>query len=390
MVCPVFKASGGKEPYSARGKNHLAGLTEYKQPTPAFEDIFAKCLLCGACTKACPRGIDVTREVIRARSGFSRFYGEHGFEKFLARKMLHHPEVLVAARVAGRAAAGLLAGRLPKESGLRLRLAMFEPAPPDIAEPVPRPVNLPEGAQRLCYFPGCSAQYLYPEIVEACREIFGHFSWALEIPEGLACCGLAVHAAGDGDGARRLACKNIAALEKNEYPILISCGSCYAHLSHYTELFAGEPEWLRRAEKVCGRLVEMSQFLDGLLTSAGGIPGLQKSTGTFRVFYHDPCHLRNDLDITQEPRRILRGLPGVELLELPDGPQCCGQGGLFHIGAPRLSALIRDDLVTKVFALQPDVITSTCSGCLMQWKTAVSAAGVGVQVLHLAEFLRML
>ncbi len=388
MVCPVYKASGGKEPYSARGKNHLAGLKEYERPTPIYEDIFAKCLLCGACTKACPRSIDVTREVIRARSGFSRFYGEHGFEKFLARKILHHPEILAAARVTGRVAAALLSGRLPRESGLRLRLAMVETAWPDISEPVSRSSQLSEGTRRLCYFPGCSAQYLYPEIVDANRGIFARFSLALDIPEGLGCCGLAVHAAGDGEGARRLARKNIAALEKNDGPILVSCGSCFAHLSHYPGLFADEPEWLQRAEKICGRLAEMSQFLDGLLAATGGVPVKdQQSSVTYRVFYHDPCHLRYDLNITREPRRILRGLPGVELLELPDGPQCCGQGGLFHVGAPELSARIRDDLAHKVFALRPDVITSTCSGCLMQWKTAVSAAGANVHVMHLSEFI---
>lgn len=389
MVCPVFKASGGKEPYSARGRNHLAGLAEYEQPTPVFEDIFAKCLLCGACTKACPRGIDVTREVIRARSGFSRLYGEHGFEKFLARTVLQRPEMLAAARVAGRVAASLLAGRLPKESGLRLRLAMFEVDGPAVAElePVGRPIEPAPGTQRLSYFPGCSAAYLYPEIVDACREVFARSSYALDTPAGLTCCGLAVHAAGDGEGARRLARKNIAAFEKSDSSILVSCGSCFAHLSHYPELFADDPDWRRRAETVRGRLVEMSRFLDGLPT-AGGEAAKQESAGKTRVFYHDPCHLRNDLDITREPRRLLRGLPGVELLELPDGPQCCGQGGLFHLGAPRLSAIIRDDLAAKVLALRPDAITSTCSGCLMQWKTAVAAAGGGVRVLHLAELLR--
>jgi glycolate oxidase iron-sulfur subunit len=60
---------------------------------------------------------------------------------------------------------------------------------------------------------------------------------------------------------------------------------------------------------------------------------------------------------------------------------------LFHIGAPEISALIRDRLATKVQALAPDVITSTCSGCLMQWRLAVAAAGIPVKVLHLAELM---
>ena len=389
VVCPVFKASGSKEAYSARGKNHLATVAEYEQPTAAFEDIFAKCLLCGACSKACPRGIDVTREVIRTRSGFSRFYGEHGFQKYLARKALHHPEILGAARVAGRAAAALLLARLPKESGLRLRLAMFDKVPATLPTQVARPADRKAGMRPLAYFPGCSAEYLYPEIVAACREIFGHFSYTLEIPEGLGCCGLAVQAAGDVEGARALARRNIEALEAGDAPILISCGSCFAHLTHYQELFTDDPVWLARAEKVGARLVEMSQFLDELLASGGEKTAARQSAKPVRVFYHDPCHLRNDLDITREPRRILTSLPGVELLELPDGPQCCGQGGLFHLGAPELSARIRDDLAAKVLAMRPDVITSTCSGCLMQWKSAIAAADTVVPVLHLAEFMQL-
>jgi glycolate oxidase iron-sulfur subunit len=97
--------------------------------------------------------------------------------------------------------------------------------------------------------------------------------------------------------------------------------------------------------------------------------------------------LRHGLNITREPRNVLKRFSTVKLLELEDGPQCCGQGGLFHIGAPELSALIRDDLAGKVLAMKPDVITSSCSGCLMQWKTAIAAAGCKMPVLHLADLL---
>jgi glycolate oxidase iron-sulfur subunit len=387
VVCPVYKASGGREAYSARGKNHLAGLPEYQRPTAAFEDIFAKCLLCGACSKACPRGIDVTREVIRARAGFSRYYGEHGFEKYLARKMLHRSEILGSMRTVGRAVSRLTR-RLPKDSGLRLRLAMFEPQEAKLPSLRRRAVRPPAGAKNIIYFPGCSAEYLFPEIAEACRDLFAGHSFDLATPQGLGCCGLAVLAAGDLAGAGRLARRNIEILERLEGQILVSCASCFAHLRQYRELLADDPLWRDRAEAVSGRLVEMMQFLDGLLP-----PAPEKKTGDEegrlqRVFYHDPCHLRHDLNITAEPRRILRRLQGVELVELPDGPQCCGQGGLFHLGAPELAACIRDDLAAKVLALHPDIITSTCSGCLMQWKTAVAAAGSTVPVVHLAELLR--
>jgi glycolate oxidase iron-sulfur subunit len=78
----------------------------------------------------------------------------------------------------------------------------------------------------------------------------------------------------------------------------------------------------------------------------------------------------------------------MEVIELPGGSRCCGQGGLFHVAHPDISAAIRDQLVQDVLALKPDVVTSTCSGCLMQWQQGLVAAGSEIKVLHLAELLK--
>ncbi len=386
-VCPVYRASGN-ESYSARGKQHLAEVFADRQPSPVFEDIYSKCLLCGACSTVCPRKLDIPGEVAAARTGFSAFYGEHGYQKFLARKVLGNPVLLGAARLLGRPAADLLGRRLPADSGLRLRLAMFnEPSGPaidDAASAAARPQA--DDLKEIAYFPGCAARYLYPEIVAEIESVLAGFGYRLCTPDGQACCGLAMQAAGKPDEARRAACKNIGALEQTDGPILVSCGSCYAQLASYRHLFAEDAQWRRRAEAISERVVEISRFIDGLLTRS---PVSDSSeTTNLRVFYHDPCHLRHGAGITDEPRSILRSLPGVDLLELPDGPQCCGQGGLFHLGAPELSAAIRDDLGGKILALEPDVITTTCSGCLMQLKTAMAAAGRDVPVVHLAHLVK--
>lgn len=359
------------------------------KPSPVFEDIFSKCLLCGACVAACPRGVDIPGEVRRARTGFRTFYGEHGYRKFLARKVLENPELLGVARRFGGTFARLLAEKLPEESGLRLQLAIFDSGAAPDSTRVPAAAPVPAGKNSLVYFPGCSGSYLYPEIIESCRTIFRSIGHELVIPEGLVCCGLAMDAAGDTTRSRELARRNILALERHEGSIMVSCGSCYAHLRRYAEVLADDPAWSDRVEYVTGRLVEMSRLLDeSLPAEAGQEANSRQSAGQkIKVFYHDPCHLRHGQQITREPRNVLRRFSQVQLLELADGPQCCGQGGLFHLGAPELSALIRDDLVGKVLELEPDVITSSCSGCLMQWKTAIAAAGRKTPVLHLAELL---
>ncbi|MCB2216170.1 (Fe-S)-binding protein [Desulfofustis glycolicus] len=386
-VCPVYRASGN-EIYSARGKQHLAEVFADRQPSPVFEDIYSKCLLCGACSTVCPRKLDIPEEVAAARSTFSALYGEHGYQKFLARKVLGHPVLLGAARLLGRPAAELLGRRLPADSGLRLRLALFNEASGLAGDHAASEVASPQAGDltELAYFPGCAARFLYPEIVTEIESVLAGFGYRLRIPGGQGCCGLAMQAAGKADEARRAARKNIGALEQTGGPILVSCGSCYAHLASYRHLFANDDEWRQRAETISERVVEISRFVDDLLTRRP-VAGSGEATN-LRVFYHDPCHLRHGAGITGEPRSILRSLPGVELLELPDGPQCCGQGGLFHLGAPELSAAIRDDLGGKILALQPDVITTTCSGCLMQLKTAMAAAGSDVPVVHLAKLVK--
>ncbi|MBM1003212.1 MAG: 4Fe-4S dicluster domain-containing protein, partial [Desulfofustis sp. PB-SRB1] len=140
-VCPVYKVSGN-EAYSARGKRHLKEVYGDDTPSPVVEDIFSKCLLCGACASVCPRHLDITDDVQQARQDFSAFYGEHGYQKFLARQALNRPYLLGAARVLGKQAARLLFDRLPADSGLRLRLAMFAEDQPEGAHKnvtLPRP-----------------------------------------------------------------------------------------------------------------------------------------------------------------------------------------------------------------------------------------------------------
>ena len=387
MVCPVYRVTG-QEAHTARGKIHLTQLPELRGKGTVFEDIFSKCLLCGACATVCPRGIDVCREVVDARAAFPAIYGAHGFEKYLARKALAHPETLSALRVLGRVGAEFLSRYLPEESGLRLRLALFQQDVGAIPVlPVQKNVFPADSRPKeaLTYFPGCAALYLFPEIATSCHSLAAGLEYALHVPDGLSCCGLAALSAGDRREAKRHARKNITALEQSTGPILVSCASCYAHLRRYGDLFADDQLWRSKAEALSARLLELSCFLDQSLPS-----GLAKQTAggkKVRVYYHDPCHFRHGLRIIEEPRQALHRIPDLELLELPDGPECCGQGGLFHIGAPDIAVVIRDTLAAKVLALAPDVITSTCSGCLMQWRLAVEVAGSRVQVLHLAELL---
>lgn len=387
VVCPVYNASG-KECYSARGKNHLLEVYGPDNISSTFEDIFSKCLLCGACTTVCPRGIDIVETVTATRAKFDKFYGSHGFEKYLARKVLEKPELLAGARIVG-SLTNTLAKNLPKESGLRFRLAMFDSDIKDLLPATNKKTAQTTGAENLenvTYFPGCSASYLYPKSIDATKTLVAKLGYSLEIPSGLGCCGLAQKTAGDIDKAKQCAKQNIESLEKTTGTILVTCGSCWAHLKNYPSLFTEEPDWQHRAESIKIRLKEVTQFLATSIVE-NSTPQPPSNTTELRVFYHDPCHLRNENKVTKEPRDILSSIPHVTLLELEDGPQCCGSGGLFTLGAPELSGKIGDNLATKVLEMKPDVITTTCSSCYMQWKKMLAKHNSPVKLLFLTELL---
>jgi glycolate dehydrogenase iron-sulfur subunit len=385
VVCPVYRTSG-RESHTARGKLHLLETLGLTKSSSVFVDIFSACLLCGACTAVCPRQIDISKELIAARKSFSALAGPHAYEKYLARKLLDYPGSLAGFRFLGKACGKLLGGRLPGGSGLRLRLALFQDdaftvyADEQSWDAVP-------GGTRLTWFPGCSARYLFPDIIGSCKSLLAHSSFSLHYPDDLACCGLADWAAGDIEGARESGRKNIEAMEATEGPIMVSCASCYAQLKKYPELFTGEGDtsWRTRAKEMASRVVELSEFLENQNPDRND-PAFECEQ-KLRVFYHDPCHLRHGTGSVDKARQQLQKTGTIEVLELPDGPRCCGQGGLFHVAHPEISASIRDQLVHDVLALAPDVVTSTCSGCLMQWQQGLAAAGSEVKVLHLAQLL---
>ncbi len=377
VVCPVFRDSG-RESHTARGKLHLLDVLGLERASAEFIDIFSACLLCGACTAICPRSIDIVDRLVTARNSFSSLSGPHGYEKYLARKLLEYPGSLAGLRA--------LAQYLPADSGLRLRLGIVEknsvlPFLKERQHP-----SLPkEFTKTVSWFPGCSARYLYPDIMTTCRSLFAVDGMQLNIPESLSCCGLADWAAGDLRGAQKKARRNIEIFEKLEGDILVSCASCYSHLKQYPVLFETDKSWQQRAQLVASRCVELSH---GLAKRSRTQPGVQEKTDPkYRVFYHEPCHFRHDAEFEDKTIQQLQAIREIELVTLENGSRCCGQGGLFHLAHPEISTHIRDQLVKDVLRLQPDVVTTSCSGCLMQWQQGINASGGRVKVLHVAQLL---
>lgn len=381
-ACPVFQVTG-REYHGGRGKLHLLSRLDPHAASATYADILSRCLLCGACEAVCPRGLAIASEIVAARRQLSRKAGEHGFLRFLAREILAHPPL-----TKGLGALLRLAAKLPAESGLRLRLGLPADLPRAAAAP-PAPVaSAPHPAPALGYFAGCFATHLQPAIATAiaalCRKT-GQPAPMAASSQG--CCGLSAHAAGDFETAKELARRNIAAFADSDAPILVGCASCLSHLAGYPDLLADDPAWRERATAFAGRLTELSTFLLAALADRPLTPLAAGHAAPRPVLYHDPCHLRFQLEITAPPRDLLRRFPQIALTELPHGPQCCGHGGLFHLAHPALSTQIRDRLLADFAATDAVTVTTTCTGCLLQWQQGLAAAGSQSRVQHLAILL---
>jgi len=396
-VCPVYLATGN-EIHTPRGKQHLNSRIAKGEVSAHYADVFSKCLLCGACLEACPRDLDTPGLVINVRSELSRLSGL-SFLKYVSRKALVHPSLLSGLTRIGSAASMLLGELLPKESGLRLRLQGFaqeafklpaagyiEKLKAESAEGRRQRQGLAESG--ISFFTGCLANHLQPEIAESTQFLLDKTTGCNGVvPLEQTCCGMAALAAGRIDEARDLAKKNIMVFEENDFPILTSCSSCYYQLKSYNELLRDDDEWRQRTARFTERLREFSTFFLEQLSATGDVLSRADNLPSRKVLYHDPCHLRFKLHITREPRQLINLLPGIELLELPDGPKCCGQGGLFQVAHPALALQVRGRLMADYDKLSAPTVLTACSGCLLQWQLGLAAGGKGGKAEHLATFI---
>ncbi len=378
MVCPVYQVDG-RESMTARGRMHLLTTSLADQPGSVFEDLFSQCLLCTACEQVCPRNLPITDIISRARSSFSLFYGRHGLYKVMARSVLAHPSLLEGLVKAGISLKRLTA--LPADSGLRLKLGLLEDRPSATRlKARKKQANIEASEHDINYFNGCLARHLQPSVASATVGLSRECGLTVHTPEKQCCCGLAAWSSGKRDQARNHAQKNIAAFATSSKPILTSCSSCSSHLLAYPDLFSPDDPWYSRAISFAGRVREFTDFF------ARSLPVSTTDSPLLRVFYHDPCHLRFTEQGKITPRKLLKQM-GIENLEPENDPACCGQGGFFHHGYPETAAKIFLKASRQALAEQPDCITTTCSGCLMQYQQGLTRLEDDTRVVHLALLL---
>ena len=227
--------------------------------------------------------------------------------------------------------------------------------------------------------------FIYTEIGEAALALFRHLGCTVIIPKDQQCCGVPGMSGGDMNTVSELAEKNLEEIEKFESDYVVTaCGSCGGALHQLYPSVLGKrnPELKTRLETLAAKTVDASQLLHKL-----GLKPAETGVGdNVRVTYHDPCHLRT-CGVTKQPRELLRGTPGVELVEMEGADRCCGMGGTFNVYHYGSSMAINEPKSQAIIATAAQTVATGCPGCILQISDGLKQHGSSVKVLHTLELL---
>ena len=397
-TCPTYLL-WGRETDSPRGRIALikGGLAGETTITDRFIHHFDTCLGCMACVTACPSGvqydklIEATRPQIERRG--DRTLGDRLFRRIIF-GLFPYPGRLRLAAVTLWAYQRLGLQQLVRATGLLhllpARLRAMEAVLPAVSlrrawsNP---PVRVPasgERRRRVGLLLGCVQRVFFDEVNAATIRVLAAEGCEVVIPRSQGCCGaLLLHSGLEADAAE-MARRFIDAFEAEAADvdtIVINAAGCGSTLKQYGHLLRDDPVYAERARALALKCTDISELLDELE------PRAPRHPVPLRIAYHDACHLQHAQGVTEEPRRVLRTIPGLELCEIPEADICCGSAGVYNLVEPHTAVELGDRKARHILTTRADAVVSSNPGCLLQIASRLEQAGQPTRPYHLVELL---
>jgi L-lactate dehydrogenase complex protein LldE len=244
---------------------------------------------------------------------------------------------------------------------------------------------MPEPLQerpRVGLFVTCLVDLFRPSVGFAAVKLLEAAGCEVAVPAAQTCCGQPAYNSGDRSNAAALARQTIAAFQGFDYVVAPS-GSCAGMLKHhYPQLLSADPEWAGKARAFAERVHELVSFL-------ADVRGLERVEARCngRATYHDSCSGLRELGIKEQPRRLLKSVAGLELVEMADAEVCCGFGGTFAIKYPEISNAMVQKKIDNAAAADPEMLLAGDLGCLLNIAGKLKRQGRPIAVRHVAEVL---
>jgi glycolate oxidase iron-sulfur subunit len=353
------------------------------------------CLGCMACVTACPSGVEYGKliEPVRAQieRNMPRSTGDSLFRKLIFATFPHAERLRVLALplfVYQRSGLRTLVRATGIMKLLPERLQAMESLLPDVRSIVLsrlpeaiRPQTLPR--RRVGMLSGCVQQVFFSHVNAATARILVAEGCEVIIPRSQQCCGALMLHSGMEQEAVAQAKRMIAAFEAAEVEtIVLNSAGCGSAMKEYGHLLRDDPDWSDRAAAFSAKCKDVSEVLCELEPIAPRHPI------TLRVAYHDACHLQHAQGIREQPRRLLAGIPGLEVAEIPEASLCCGSAGVYNLLNSETANQLGDRKVDNLLTTGAQAVLSANPGCLLQLMQGLRRRGMKTMpAFHMVEVL---
>ncbi|HMJ96753.1 MAG TPA: heterodisulfide reductase-related iron-sulfur binding cluster [Thermoleophilaceae bacterium] len=389
-TCPTY-VLWGEEMDSPRGRIVLMkeGHEEISAPLVTHLD---RCLGCMACVTACPSGVQYDKLIEDARPQLERNFKRPPLERAQRRlifELFTRPGRLRALAPGAALAQKLGLPRLarrPRVRRLAPRLAAMISMTPE-ASMRSSLSRLPErfearGEKRgtVALLQGCVQRVFFGHVNEATARVLAAEGFEVHVPRQPRCCGaLALHA-GEDPEATALAKATIEALESYD-TVIVNAAGCGSAMKDYGHVLRDEPEWAERAKAFSARVRDVCEFL----AEAG--PRAERHPVQIKVAYHDACHLAHAQGVRSQPRELLQGIPGLELVEPAEWELCCGSAGIYNLVQPEPAAELGERKARNLLDTGAEAVVAGNPGCALQISAHTERLGRPLPVLHPMELL---
>lgn len=369
-VCPVFKELGN-ELYVARGKNKLAEklVSGELQITDKVKHAVNECLNCKSCSANCPTGVNPEHVVLRLKWYITTQEGLGFFKALIFRQLVWRkwPITYGAALigVAQRVFLGIkpsnpvrhlfpLFGFSSRQNFPEMALRSTQSKYPEVI-----PAKNGPAKKRIGYFTGCAGNLIYTNVATSVIDILTGYGYEVVIPKKQKCNGTPVLANGDYEGAKMLMEHNFNLFQQYDLDaIVVACSSCGMSLKKEIKVFIDDsPELKQFTEKVFDIHEFIADNIDIKPEELAPLP--------YKVSYHDPCHMVRGQGIADQPRNLLKMIPGVEFHEMKDANVCCGSAGSYCITHYDTAIKINNHKVKNIQDAHVDYVATGCPTCVM-------------------------
>jgi glycolate oxidase iron-sulfur subunit len=419
-ACPTYRTLK-VEPDSPRGRLYLMrGLAEGRiAPSDPLVGHLDRCLDCRACETVCPAGVPYSRLLEATRGQVQRRWRKGSPLRLLGHWVLK--SVLPDAGRVALAADLLRLGQLPPLAALlatplaralmprfaRQGLEMTPALKParersleSVAARLPEGARLERGSAALVFHPAgtakghvafhtsCIMPAMFPDENHESVRLMVIAGLRVTVPRAQTCCGALQAHAGLRREARALAVENARAFEGTYDFVVSNSAGCGAALRESGHLVADTP-----AADAAHRLSELTRDVAEILAhyDLPRPPAAMRAPGgearALRVTYHDACHLAHAQRVREAPRRLLRALPGVEFVALPNADWCCGSAGVYNLTHADMAEAQLGPKLDSVASVTPDVVVASNPGCLLHMRRGAAARGMAPRFVHLVELL---